>query len=145
MNKYYTPDIGEFCIGFNYEFKHSDYPDMKWKKYSTPVFNHELEDWVFGNPTQFRVKCLNQKDIKSLGFELYKGHKYEKENQVILFSKNNLTLGHSVRDNLITIFITDPTKEGGFPRFIADSVKCTKLKIKNKFELKRLLTQLNIK
>ena len=70
-NKYYVPAIEEFHIGFEYEFKHPDYPD--WNKYNTPEFNMDREDCVpFYGDTEclknFRVKYLDKEDIESLGY-----------------------------------------------------------------------------
>lgn len=71
-NKYYTPTIEEFHVGFEYEFRHPDYKDGGWKKYSTPEFNHEREDSIpfNGRLEDFRVKYLDREDIESLGFKL---------------------------------------------------------------------------
>lgn len=68
QNKYYTPTIEEFHIGFEYEFKHPDYE--VWNKYTTPEFQMEREDCIpfVGNLNNFRVKYLDQEDIESLGW-----------------------------------------------------------------------------
>ena len=70
-NKYYTPEIEEFHVGFEYEFRHEDYIDNGWKRYDSPEFNHEREDCVPFNSNklnEFRVKYLDQSDIESLGW-----------------------------------------------------------------------------
>jgi len=69
-NKYYTPTIEEFHVGFEFEFRHSDYKEDGWKKFTTPVFNMEREDCPFACQTleEYRVKYLDREDIESLGF-----------------------------------------------------------------------------
>ena len=78
MSKYYTPIIEEFHIGFEFEFKHSDYPENGWGKYDTPVVNVEYEDCPFAcsDLSEYRVKYLDKFDIENLGFKIYgKGNK----------------------------------------------------------------------
>jgi len=67
MSNYYTPKIEEFYVGFEYEFRHSDYKELGWKRYNTPEFNWEREDAITANSnmSQFRVKYLDQEDIES--------------------------------------------------------------------------------
>lgn len=68
-NKYYTPKLEEFHVGFEYEFNHPDF-DENWIKYHTPQFNHELEDFCLSKTWResFRVKYLDREDIESLGW-----------------------------------------------------------------------------
>jgi len=68
--KYYTPEIEEFKVGFEFEFMHSDYKEQGWKKYNTPEFNFEKEDCPFGGKdlSEYRVKYLDREDIESLGW-----------------------------------------------------------------------------
>lgn len=70
-NKYYTPSLEEFHVGFEFEFKHPDYPEQDWMKYSTPELNVEHEDcpFTYKNLKDFRVKYLDREDIESLGFK----------------------------------------------------------------------------
>jgi|AntRauTorcE11897_2_1112592.scaffolds.fasta_scaffold30981_2 hypothetical protein len=88
---------------------------------------------------------MKKEDIEELGFTLGVGQLHLKSNQVLLYHNDNYTLGHHVKDNLITIFVTDPSKNGKFPEFIADSAKVTKIRIDNKEELEILLERLDIK
>lgn len=67
-NKYYTPDIKEFRIGFEYE-EEDDLEDNVWIK-RTLDFSY---DWLeihkdFANDK--RVKLLDKEDIESFGFKL---------------------------------------------------------------------------
>jgi hypothetical protein len=66
--KYYTPEIEEFCIGFEYEREDYGEEDV-WKK--------EILDFEYGwleisqnFHKDKRVKYLDQEDIESLGFKL---------------------------------------------------------------------------
>lgn len=79
MNKelYYIPDITEFCVGFECEMKNSS--DKKYFDWEYCVFNDDFscqlnEDYCFeylwGDLKQenIRVKYLDAEDIKSIGF-----------------------------------------------------------------------------
>jgi hypothetical protein len=72
-NKYYTPTIEEFHVGFEYEF----YYKSEWHKHNldgTPIVHHELDE--FSDDLMklahaiCRVKHLDQSDIESFGFSL---------------------------------------------------------------------------
>jgi len=47
---------------------------------------------------------MEKEDIEELGFTLVVGQYHEKFNQAFLYHNDNYTLGHHVKDNLITIF-----------------------------------------
>jgi len=60
-NLYYTPELNEFHIGFDYEVNYGD----KWvseTQFEGFLHNKKLEN--------IRVKYLDQSDIESLGWEL---------------------------------------------------------------------------
>ncbi len=77
-NKYYTPEIEEFHVGFEFEM------DDTWGGWMPLTLTEEL----LKNPSvslgsgndrtnyylRTRVKYLDREDIKELGFELYKTH-----------------------------------------------------------------------
>ena len=74
-NKYYTPEIEEFHVGFEYEiFEDFDYlPEKSWhpQVYGKNGCSIEEMDYVGGlDMGKFRVKHLDREDIESLGFEL---------------------------------------------------------------------------
>lgn len=62
-NKYYTPSIEEFHIGFEYEWLNEN---GKWVKELTPkeITVNGFEEQSYG----LRVKYLDKEDIESLGF-----------------------------------------------------------------------------
>ena len=69
-NKYYTPEIGEFRVGFEYEYGLPKEGQVEWNtdtfgKIIRSVF--ELE-WLIKNKN-IRVKFLDAQDIEELGFK----------------------------------------------------------------------------
>ena len=135
---YYTPEISEFHVGFECEIKNSSDEPFDWEQFkiisvddaeiSIDGNNWYLMDWSFYdslnaiNDKSIRVKCLDKEDIESLGFEYiltsYDGY----------FRKGKTQISFSY-DNKIQINV-------GIGNVLFD--------IKNKSELKKLLTQLNI-
>jgi hypothetical protein len=124
-NKYYTPTIEEFHIGFEYETEdlHDDLYKMVWKpqvyegEEMRTYLTKEIED------KEIRVKYLDKEDIESLEF------KYNEE-----YDCYNST-----------------NKEGYCIEFLSDEIQITYYGdllfigiIKNKSELKKLMKQLGI-
>ena len=82
-NKYYTPSIEEFHIGFEFEeWENPAFTNEEWiaKKidYFTdleyvcfPKIDKHLENYILGT-SLFRVKYLDSEDIESLGFKFIK-------------------------------------------------------------------------
>ncbi len=128
MEKYYTPTIEEFHVGFEYEFRHNDYKQKGWIKYKTPIFDFNKEDSPFSytNLNQFRVKCLDKEDIESLGFVLKAG------DTRLTYHYGGHAISHTPSSNKIDIYYYDGSE------FV------NRITIKNKSELKKLLKQLNI-
>lgn len=143
-NKYYTPDISEFYVGFEYELYCRDVnPTIKngstvWlKSWQTKIFtksefergigfdrNLDLQDdWI-------RVKYLDKEDIESLGFKFIKIGWTESS----MIFRNNRDCGYEIyfRDDY-TLLIS---KSNGITLF--EGV------VKNKSELIKLLKMLNI-
>lgn len=72
MNKYYTPEIEEFHVGFEFCDRHSNYPEEEknWiKRDYTLRAEYELDN-ISGRITEglIRVKYLDREDIESLGW-----------------------------------------------------------------------------
>lgn len=134
-NKYYTPEIEEFSVGFEYEEyiagSNTEYVSKFWSPEDHFVLN------VFENNFQegwLRVKCLDQKDIESLGFKLDPIRSYF--NYRNSFSSINepykLSLDHIYNENKIILRghkVDYPTKT------LFEGI------IKNLSELKKLLKQ----
>lgn len=139
-NKYYVPKIKEFC----YEFEYEVYVPEK-EKWSKEIFyfnnSHiELIEYVDiqteDTLRKIRVKYLDKKDIESFNWE------HTSDNKTDNYSKFELRLGNTVYDiwdlriewNSHRVWITESIYNHG--RFLGT--------IKNKSELKRVLTQLGI-
>lgn len=131
MEKYYTPALEEFYIGFEYQSCEEPLTDT-WETYTIDD-GRELQDVIkydLGDYGERRVKYLDQKDIESLGFEFcFKGKNYikfsMKEDSYI---KHNFYLGDERN-----ITITDHNKDNPENNIIFYG------KIKNKSELQRIL------
>ena len=91
-NKYYTPTIEEFHVGFEYEHKErfldgtvktqEDFDNSKWVKQTCDSGIMYIERALSGRNSKnglcgVRVKYLDQEDIESLGFELEESNKKE--------------------------------------------------------------------
>lgn len=140
-NKYYTPDIEEFHLGF--EYQKTDYPDV-W--YNGKVDLYSLSDIrTLLNQTKkddngkvvdsrVRVKYLDEEDILSLGFIKNDPilNTYDL-NEFVISTHNKIFHDTNTVVTLYSGYVI--TKKG---RLIFEGV------IKNKSELKVLLKQLNI-
>jgi len=86
-NKYYTPTIEEFHVGFEYEYQDGVDKDNKdvWKKTICTK-----SDFRYLSKTKIkdfrRVKYLDREDIESLGFTCYQNS----NNSQWRFHKDNL-------------------------------------------------------
>jgi hypothetical protein len=130
--KYYTPEIEEFYVGFEYEYKNSTTGD--WQK---EIFNRGIG--FAPNPTvkDCRVKYLDRDDIESLGFfvattsgmEAAYGKRDDK-------NELRFILREKYHNNTIQIERVLYYNAGKTTLFEG--------KIKNKSELKKLLKQLGI-
>ncbi len=129
--KYYTPEIEEFHVGFEFEFKSGN---VEWKPF---IFNPPKLDAVISNlgskPDMFRVKHLDRKDIESLEFE-YKGWNHVSYDYYKGDSKENTCIS-VFKDNSVSI---QKRVEGLLESDINNIV------IKNKSELKRILKQIGV-
>lgn len=139
LDKYYTPEIEEFHIGFKYEYKSDFYMEIlnktsgDWRKEECYFLvdsdgESELNDIekLIQNKN-IRVKYLDKEDIESLGFKKisnnwWSTNLYSDGHQLLKINNNyEISYGrHEVRDILFS---------GN---------------IKNKSELKKLMKQLKI-
>lgn len=163
-NKYYTPELEEFHVGFECETKaidkrpgiiFSDISLYEWRKHKIveeDFGNHNLCMGVINNivngDNEFRVKYLDKEDIESLGFNnndiRLKDHIKPKTHLFKILKDNTIytinwywDMLREERENLIRIFIGDLHNYPYTEIFRGE--------IKNKSELKKLLTQLGIK
>lgn len=164
MEKYYTPEIEEFHVGFEYEV-------MLWKnrgvimdfkeKTVTPIEGSESESWIkkvvndddYGredNPfdgfsyriqeQKCRVKYLDREDIESLGFFCHATDErvFHSEKGIII----NIGWGSPVKKG-ITLAIVSPVFDESKMSIVHENYLFNGT-IKNKSELKKLLKQLGI-
>ena len=169
-NKYYTPTIEEFCVGFEYERMNGD----KWcKDIISPNdlcsgrdgLENEFEE-IYRKLRDVRVKYLDKEDIESLGFK--KSGKNQWVGYEDYFSGNvsgeygyflYVTIHYPVlyvkskrlEDNLFKIIVhrhyvsnEDETSSINYSLDNNESEIVFKGTIKNKHELKRVLTMLGI-
>jgi hypothetical protein len=141
MMNYYTPDISELHVGFEFEKPNFD----GWIKHAWDI--HDFSQGRFKaqlKANQIRVKYLDQKDIESLGFEFK--HKsidnwylINTSFEIANLKYRHVTLKHGVHDNLVVIYGNEYESEN----CVNDEVLFRGI-IKNKSELIKLLKQLNI-
>lgn len=138
-NKYYTPTLDEFYIGFEFETLYND----KFEE-AIVLFWADFEDTTYNlSPNRIRVKYLDQSDLEELGFQQYT---YLRDGGTQVF--RNLNKEYEIyfyRTNSISDI--DPDKVKIIRHHENPSIKGQIFdgKIKNKSELKKLLKQLNIK
>lgn len=72
-NKYYTPELSEFCIGFEYEYLAST-QNTEWEKITASwedldiAFDEYEHEYDGKFHELYRVKYLDQQDIEECGF-----------------------------------------------------------------------------
>lgn len=161
-NKYYTPEIEEFCEGFQYEKrvnaigeKVEAYFAVDGKIVKVPDYVCTEEDWAgkefsLSNSKEqdieklleegrLRVEYLDRKDIESLGFK-FSGKAIDmwfvKEGSFEIggWTFYQINLQYDLDDKRLCIYVVDSDET--YPLF--------KGTVKNKFELKRVLKMLNI-
>ncbi len=132
-NKYYVPDISEFCIGLDYRFNNAE--EMWFDEYSN--LREIVEDL---ENLRITVKYLDQDDIKSLGWvDTKKSDPYY----------NNPIYRITTDSDIYYLFIQskDNTRlkiekwGNGFTTIVTNLFLGY---IKNKSELKKLMQQLRI-
>ena len=137
-NKYYTPKIEEFHVGFECEWQ-SRVRNETWNKQISDTdlvsiaydaIEHSDEDEPFEE--QFRVKYLDKTDIEDCGWEGQKANS-------VYFTKDNYRLVHWISDAERTISIYE-TYDGG----TQEECIVRKDKIKNKTEFIKVLKQLGL-
>ncbi len=121
-NKYYTPELEEFHMGFEYEWLHED---GDWIKATpTEINSKDFKEQLYG----LRVKYLDREDIESLGYEDLGSLWFE--------NKKNKTRIRKWKNTQIDIYTDWYSNEDNALRFRGSC--------KNKSEFKRLMKQLNI-
>jgi hypothetical protein len=129
MNKYYTPEISEFHVGFEFE---KEWVDGSWSKETLEV--DDLKDIEEEMLPITRVKFLDKEDIESLGF--IETNYLENTDYCITFEKVNKysisEITYWYKDNYIEIYKAQ------------DSDTQFQGNIRNKSELKKILALLKM-
>jgi hypothetical protein len=133
MEKYYTPTIEEFHVGFEY---HRMYWDGSWgKEVLTEDDMEEIESEQLPN---LRVKYLDRSDIESLGWGLKPegcfGQSDDGEELFTFYIKEEYTMLHT-SENILRVFKSNQIGQ------LACLFNGT---IKNKSELKQVLKMIGI-
>jgi hypothetical protein len=144
-NKYYTPKLEEFHVGFEYEkhddrlatYRENNYEPTNWHKFKYDLKSIRLSQL----PTHLfektiRVKYLDRSDIESLRWKQSRdSNTTEIEFELDLGNPlDNLGLQYDTENQYLRIHWFG---QGDVTRFSGT--------IKNKSELKKLMKQLNIK
>lgn len=102
MNKYYTPDIEEFHVGFEYEYlDHVDF-DEGWDEWREGTFKDgESLEWH----DEYRAKCLDHEDVTSLGWEQTSYDQFKKDVYHLEIGEDNKLHIHSfIRERAYVLF-----------------------------------------
>jgi hypothetical protein len=136
MDKYYTPEIEEFHVGF--EFEYND-PDTQ-SSFEKQIFNWQWADIVYDDHEHelenfhqlYRVKYLDEEDIENLGFIKSKAFL---QHGIKTYELEDIRLYYHSTVNSNFKFIELIKKKSSY---IITGI------IKNKSEFKKLLKQINI-
>lgn len=130
-DKYYTPTIEEFHVGFEYEWKRDNEGATPWTKSIMQFDTGPIKDGDAWRVNDYRVKYLDLEDIESLDWKLYKQG-----------NVNHFTFRlFENADIQMHISFGSPSKISFSTRSGLESMY---FNIKNKSELKKLMIQLNI-
>lgn len=157
-NKYYTPTIEEFCVGFECEIKNSSGEHFEWEHFEiisvddARISGH-LMDWSFYDSRNaidngdLRVKFLDEVDLKDLGWKKLDKSGYELSYGATTYLIDNSTEFPNITDKwFLTTYLQGMTIDIRRERMSSygDSLDKHSFRIKNKAELRRLMYQLEI-
>jgi len=144
-NKYYTPEIEEFYVGFEYERfipKSNSTEEECWEKLSMSI-NYlsleELDNEIIEK--EIRVKYLDKEDIESFGFKHEGGKLIKNYKDYFIYKVDNhkqYNLSYTYPNKILRIDIEDLNMFEESMNYLFQGT------IKNKSEFKKLLKQLNI-
>lgn len=149
--KYYTPSIEEFFIGFEFEEEFKNYHWSKMIKAKSDVYSfeklkldtsHSISRIISKiKQNRVRVKYLDSEDLKEIGFQIHPtsySAVYKKDDILISFSWDMKKI------QISRIVMTQPDDFECSYEFSGREEKIFLGIIKNKSELQRLLKQLEI-
>ena len=134
-NKYYTPEIEEFCVGFEFEVNHKRRDGGGNRDWCKEKFRMSQEDVRFtkylleNEPDNIRVKYLDKQDIEECGLVLWQ-IPCDSFDWEFYISHNDVSIG--------SVTFNDDASVSELELF------GTLFHVKNKTELKKLLKMLNI-
>ena len=156
-DRYYTPSIEEFHIGFEFEEKPKGCTEFEgWVKQTIHKGGSSIENHF--NSSKLRVKYLDQEDIESLGFIKYTNNSVGENINVVKtinsieFDLQNIKAFHKAVGSRaimakgfdIDILLNVDTNTVHIFDITKDKYPIFKGTIKNKSELKKVLKMLNI-
>ncbi len=136
MEKYYTPNMSEFNINFEYEYQ-ENVDDKYVQEIGLPKYEEHFSDKDITMPVMYRVKYLERQDFENLGFE-YIGSAEEFVDNFWLFGIYGLLMiqyNYETKKTIISIEDKD----------INNSVIVFIGTIKNKSFLKTIIKTIHIK
>jgi hypothetical protein len=87
IDKYYTPEISEFHVGFEYELSSNIFPHMPvrltWTSQNFIGYEDVSTIESFIEEKFVRVRMLNEDDILDLGWEKGEQSQFPRENQIV--------------------------------------------------------------
>ena len=157
-NKYYTPKIEEFKVGFEYEILGQANQKPSWKKVVFDLNHHtifypktettrNILDWRLRDG-DIRVKCLDQSDIEECGFVVLKsGIEISAQKLLPDTDFKFYELDYDTDDNRLVIeeFVQSKMINKKLNSDTYDSFIIFSGYVKNKSQLLDLLSMLNVK
>lgn len=135
-NKYYTPELEEFYVGFEYEVLRKSPTTEEWVKFIFPKYPRVGVEWGTQDPYNIvgrlthRVKYIDKEDIESLGC-------IQDTNNIYWYTYNNHVFNYSDVTNWMNVWIKDTFYSPGRTAVFSGIVK-------NKSEFKKLIKQLDL-
>jgi hypothetical protein len=141
-NKYYTPSIEEFHVGFEFEVNYGAGTDSEdWEKESLNK-SPQVVTLPYMRLENIRVKYLDREDIESLGYKLTEEFPdaYHLKDALV-FKGKGLIVFHPIMNRLLfkyPNYIRDASGNyNGFQTMFSGTIK-------NKSELKQVLKQIGV-
>jgi len=140
MDKYYTPKLEEFHVGF--EFEAQNILDRQEWINKVIIYGKDISyKEIAIKHKEVRVKYLDKDDIEDLGFTKIRPISSEKVSKVEAFAKDNLILVFNYEKHIVSAFTRDPSMDKCYMLSNNDPNQIGGLIINNKTELKKLLKQ----
>lgn len=134
-DKYYIPTMEEFHVGFEYEeFVKGEGWSHREVLFIGENITLNKNNFCIDFPDDFRVKYLDEEDLKSLGFVEINNNQYILDNK-----RAWIHLNITKFSSWINLKIEASVYSDSIRTLVVHSIR-----IKNKSELKKLMQQLNI-